>query len=149
VPIPNGVEKYLKLVEHDLRLLDLLTKERSDDLATENFTDWQATLLFYMACIYLKAVCLTFGEDIQDHFSLRQQINARKELAAISAPYRHLEEASRDARYEGRTFDRQYLLERLLPKFLAVRDCAVSLLERGGIKNVPRVDPTLYLLRNA
>lgn len=143
----TDLSSYLDLVRHDLSLLDWITSPPPDHVAGEDFTDWHATILFYMACIYLKAVCQLFGEDVQDHYSLRLQINTRPELLAVAKQYRHLEEASRDARYEGRTFPPQYLCDRLLPKFYRVRDCAVELLEKHNVPEVPKVDPEPFLAR--
>lgn len=143
----NNVNSYLNLIEHDLKTLDLLTGKRPNHLTKEDFSDWEVTILFYMACIYIKAVCNLFGEDIQDHYTLRQIINTRPELYSIARSYRHLEEASRDARYEGRKFSRSYLIDRLLPKFNAVRDCAVSLLKQHNVTNIPDIDPEPLLRR--
>src|SRR3989338_450638 len=126
----SDVNKYLILIKHDLTLFDLLTGPLPAHVAKENFSDWQVTNLFYMACIFLKSACALFGEDVQDHFTLRRIINNRKELFSIAKNYRHLEEASRDARYEGRVFEKQYILDRLVPKFNSVRDCIVDLLTK-------------------
>lgn len=143
----NSVKKYLDLIEHNLKLLDLLTGKRPNHLTKEDFSDWETTVLFYMACIYLKAVCCLFGQDVQDHYTLRQIINTRDDLYSVARPYRHLEEASRDARYEGRKFTHQYLIERLLPKFYAVRDCAASLLKQYNVSAIPNIDPEPLLRR--
>jgi len=143
----TNINNYLDLIKHDLNLIDLLTGTRPNHLTKEDFSDWQVTTLFYIDCIYLKAVCRLFGEDIQDHHALRQIINTRAELWNIAKAYRHLEEDSRDARYEGRKFDKAYISTRLMPKFMQVRDCAVALIKKNGIDNVPSVDPTSFLNR--
>lgn len=144
----SDVQKYLNLVKHDLSLLDLLTGNLPNHLKNENFSDWQVTNLFYMSCIFLKSACALLGEDVQDHFTLRQIINNRAELFSIAKNYRHLEEASRDARYEGRVFDKKYILERLVPKFNAVRDCIVDLLKKNNIQNIPDIKVENFLSRN-
>lgn len=80
---------------------------------------------------------------MQDHQKLREIINtdqALKELWYIAKHYRHIEEASRDARYEGRKFSKEYIKERILPKFYKVRDCAVSIIKSKNISNVPVID---------
>jgi len=141
------IENYLSLIKHDLNLLDLLTGKLPAHLENEDFSDWEVTILFYINCIYLKAVCRLFGEDIQDHYSLRQIINTHNELTSIAKAYRHLEEDSRDARYEGRKFNKEYITKRLLPKFIQVRDCAVTIIKKNGITNAPSVDPTPFLTR--
>jgi len=141
------VTKYLTLIEHDLKLLDLLTSNLPERLNKENFSDWKVTIIFYMACLFLKTACVLFGEDIQDHYTLRQIINNRSELYAIAKNYRHLEEASRDARYEGRVFEKQYIMDRLVPKFNSVRDCVVEILAKQNISNVPVIKIEQYLNR--
>lgn len=92
-----------------------------------------------MSCIFVKSACSLLGVDIQDHFTLRQIINTRQELWSIARNYRHLEEASRDARYEGRVFDKQYILNRLVPKFNTVCDCVVSLLTQRSVQSIPSI----------
>jgi hypothetical protein len=73
-------------------------------------------------------------------------INNRPELWSVAKAYRHLEEASRDARYEGRKFAKDYLVDRLLPKFNMVRDRAVTLIKKHGVSDVFCADAG-YLLR--
>ncbi len=140
-------EKYLALVSHDLKLFDLVTRLIPSSASKEDFSDWQVTILFYMACIFLKAACSLLGEDVQDHFMMRQIINNRQEFYSIAKAYRHLEEASRDARYEGRVFDKQYILDRLIPKFNSVRDCIVDLLKQKNISNIPSIEVEPLLKR--
>ncbi|MEK6647416.1 MAG: hypothetical protein AABY84_12170 [Candidatus Firestonebacteria bacterium] len=143
----SNIPSYLKIIEHDFKLLDLLTGERPNHLKNEDFSDWEITIMYYITCIYLKAVCQLFDKDIQDHYTLKRQINTLPELIYISKSYRHLEEASRDARYEGRTFPHKYIIERLLPKFYSIRDCAVNLFKKYNISNIPEVDPQTFLKR--
>lgn len=136
----SEIKNYLQLITHNSKLLDLLTSTYPEHLENEDFSDWKVTILFYMSCVYIKAVFCLFGIDIQDHYTLRQLINTRKELNLIAKPYRHIEEASRDARYEGRKFANQYIVERLLPKFNAVRDCANGLFKQHKILDIPTID---------
>lgn len=143
----DSIKYYFELIEHDLKLLDLLTGKRPSHLEKEDFTDWIVTVLFYIACIYLKALFRLFGEDIQSHYALKQQLYNRPELLHIIKPYRHLEEASRDARYEGRTFPSDYIINRLYPKFKAVCDCVVDIFYKKGIKDIPAVGPLPLLKR--
>ena len=143
----NEVQKYLNLITHDLRLFDLLTGKMPNHLMDEDFSDWQVTVLFYMACIYLKAACSFLGIDIQDHFTLRQVINNKEEFYSIARVYRHLEEASRDARYEGRKFEKSYIMNRLLPKFALVQNCMVSFLQQNNISNIPSIEVESLLNR--
>lgn len=139
--------KYLALVEHDLRFIDLITSKHPPHIENEDFSDWKVTLMFYVCCVYLKAVCVSFGENVQDHYSLRQILNSRPEIWSIAKHYRHIEEASRDARYEGRKFDQDYILNRLLPKFIKVRDQIVKVLKSKRVGNIPVADPEPFLRR--
>lgn len=138
----NAVEKYSDLIRHNVRLLDLLTGERPGHLRDEDFSDWQVTVIFYISCVYIKTVCSLFNIDVQDHYTLHQIINTRKDVSLyqIAKYYRHIEEAARDARYEGRKFDREYLVERIIEKFDKIRDCAVSIIKQKGITDVINAD---------
>lgn len=139
----ENIDKYLELIKHNSKLLDLITGSRPEHLTHEDFSDWQVTIIFYISCIYLKAVCLLHNIDIQDHHKLRETINTNqslKELWEIAKYYRHIKESSRDARYEGRKFKKEYLTGRLLKEFYIVRDCAVRIIKGKGIDNVPIVD---------
>lgn len=137
----TGVEKYLRLIEHDFGVLELLTASAERAKPPRDVSDWQVTLIFYITCIYVKALGRSFGRDIQDHYGLRQWLNTEPDLLVIARPYRHIEEPSRDARYEGRTFDRDFILKRIVPHFVLVRNHLAGLLEKRGATAVPRVDP--------
>ena len=141
----TGVEKYLRLIEHDFGVLELLTASAKRAQPPKDVSDWQVTLIFYITCIYIKALGRSFGRDIQDHYGLRQWLNTEPDLVVIARPYRHIEEPSRDARYEGRRFDQAFLLLRIVPNFLQVRDHVADLLEKRGAKAVPRIDPAPLL----
>ena len=143
----SNVNNYLNLIEHNVRLLELLTGIRPQHLEKEDFSDWRVTIVFYISCIYIKAACSLLGIDIQDHFTLHSIINTQKEFLPISKYYRHIEEASRDARYEGRKFDKNFITKRILPKFNEVRDCAVSLIKQKGVSNITGVDIKPFLDR--
>ena len=145
----SDTTKYLNLIEHNLRLLDLISGTRPSHLKDDDFSDWQVTIIFYMSCIYLKAVCVLFDEDVQDHYTLRQMINTRKEIYEddIAKYYRHIEEASRDARYEGRRFDKASVENRILPKFYKVRDRAVKILKDNNVNDVPDTNIDFLLSR--
>lgn len=145
----SNITVYLKLIEHNSRLLDLITGERPAHLKDDDFSDWQVTIIFYMSCIYLKAVCFLLGEDVQDHYTLRQIINTREELYknGTAKYYRHIEEAGRDARYEGRKFDKEFIENRILPKFYKVRDRAITILKENDVTDVPETNIDFILDR--
>jgi hypothetical protein len=138
----GDVQPYLRLVEHDLEVLGLLTSAASK--SDKDVTDWQCTLLFYMACIYVKALGRLRNKDLQDHYQIKQWLNESPDLFPLIRSYRKLEDNSRDARYEGRVFTREEV-SRLLRWFADVRDGVVKLLRAGGVTKVPAVDPALFL----
>ena len=97
----------------------------------------------------MKTVCSLFDIDIQDHYTLHSIINTRTDLSlySISKDYRHIEEAARDARYEGRKFDKDYLIKRILEKYNKFRDCAVFIIRQKGIDQVINADIKPFLDR--
>ena len=143
----NDALKYLNLIEHNVKLLDLLTGNKPRHLENEDFSDWQVTVIFYISCIYIKALCSLSNINIQDHYALRNEINTNKDLLPISKFYRHIEEASRDARYEGRKFQKNFIVNTILPKFNRIRDCAIDLLRKKGITDVSGVNIESLLSR--
>lgn len=104
---------------------------------------WKCTLVFYMACIYVKALGRLRGKDLQDHYQVKQWLNTEPELREIAKSYRLIEERSRDARYEGRSFDSRELQE-VARRFEQVRDRIADLLRQGGVAVDP-VDPRPHL----
>jgi len=136
------VEKYLKMVSHNFETLDFLTSAPPPNLKQIDFSDWQVTMIFYICCIYVKSVMGAAGIDIENHYSLRREITSHPDLKKIFNKYRKLEEASRDARYEGRKFEKRYILETILPRFFFIRDCVVEVLKKSGYTSVPVLNPT-------
>ncbi len=135
-----SIDKYLNLVEHNLKLLRLISEKPSGSYKDVDFSDWQVTIIFYISCIYLKSVCSIFGLDVHNHFTIRKTINERDELRHIFNDYRKIEEASRDARYEGKKFEERIIKKRILPRFNSVRDCVVEIITKNGISEVPIVN---------
>jgi len=95
----SNIKNYFELIEHDFKVLDLLTEEYPPNLKNEDFSDWIITLLYYISCIYIKAYFQSIGVNIQNHQALKEGISRSSKLYFIFIPYRKLEEASRDARY--------------------------------------------------
>ena len=135
---------YSALAAHDLEALRLLSLAASKESPAVDVSDWKCTLLFYIACIKVKAAGMTRSVVLKDHFGLRQWINTTADLLPITRSYRKLEEFSREARYEGRRF-RQSELQTALRWFLDVRDHIDGLLHTAGVSPVPVIDPSPYL----
>ncbi|MCG2712876.1 MAG: hypothetical protein L6416_11225 [Candidatus Omnitrophica bacterium] len=137
----DKIDSYFALIKHNVNLLDLLTsKQRPPHLVQEDFSDWCVTTIFYILCIYMKAFFTLMGKDVQDHYTLRQLINTTSELYAIAKYYRHIEEASRDARYEGKKYSKDYLIDRILLKFEKVSECIEKILRKHKVNNIPKID---------
>ena len=138
------VPPYLALVESDREVLALVTG--GGRAASRDVSDWQTTLVYYMACIYVKALGRLRGKDLQDHYQIKQWLNTTADLVLIAAPYRKLEDRSRDARYEGRRFATAEM-EQHVRWFEAVRGAIERLLTAGGVGRLPtlHVRPALGL----
>jgi len=134
----------LKLIQHDLEVLATLSVASSRKSPPLDVSDWKCTLLFYMACIYMKALGRLRGRDLQDHYSIKQWINTDVALVTIAKSYRKLEERSRDARYEGRLYSRNEL-DQVYRWFCDVRDQISGLLKQGGVQDIPLIDPKTCL----
>lgn len=134
------VERYLRLAEHDFEVLRILARAAATDPRPRDVSDWKVTILYYVACILVRALGKDRGKDFGDHFMVKQWMNTTHDLLPMTRPYRKLEERSRDARYEGRLFsDAQ--LEQSVAWFIAVRDHVLDLLGRSATYRFPRLDP--------
>ena len=134
------VPPYLALVASDREVLAIVTN--GGRAAKRDVSDWQTTLVFYMACIYVKALGRLRGKDLQDHFQIKQWLNTTADLVLIAKPYRKLEDRSRDARYEGRRFATTEMEQHVL-WFEIVRGAIERLLRAGGVGGLPAVDVRL------
>lgn len=135
---------YSALATHDLDALRLLSVAASGQEPQVDVSDWKCTLMFYMACIKVKAAGMTRNVVLKDHYGLRQWINTTADLLPMTRPYRKLEEFSREARYEGRRFSASEL-QMALRWFFDVRDHIDGLLHAAGVTTVPVIDPSPYL----
>jgi len=134
----------LELVKHDLETLALLSESATARKPPLDVSDWKWTLLFYMACIYVRALAEKRGKSIERHTDARDWLNIEPDLIYIAKPYRKLEERSRDARYEGRRFNPKEFAEGY-GWFCEVRNKIVALLQAAGVANVVIVEPKPYL----
>lgn len=137
-------DRCLHVIRHDLDALTLLSRGAAANQPPLDVSDWKCTLLFYMACLYVRALAHQRGKDIQRHIEARDWINADKELIPIAKSYRKLEERSRDARYEGRKFTKSEMVE-IHRWFCGVREALIRLLPASCLADVPRVDPQPWL----
>jgi hypothetical protein len=139
------VQRYQDLLKHDLAVFELLTQAAKAKKPPEDVSDWQVTLLFYLACVYVKLAGCLYSKRFDDHISLRQWINTENDMLAITRDYRKLEEASRDARHEGRRFAPVEIRSVQLRRFESVQDHVVAVVAAKGVPGVTRIDPAKHL----
>lgn len=130
-------QAYLDLVHHDRDVFALLATASQSSAPRKDCTDWQCTLLFYMACISVKCFAATTGLAIQDHYQLRSWLNNQPALLGVARSYRKLEERSRDARYEGRRYSAAEM-DQNKRWFGEVHQAVIALLRAGPL---PRATP--------
>ena len=137
-------QRCLDVVERDLEALRLLSTAASKNTPPRDVSDWKCTLMFYMACIYVKAIGHQRNVELDRHSEVRRWLNTSQDLCKIALPYRKLEDHSQEARYEGRLFTRPNLLH-MYTWFVEIRDAIVPLLRNEGLPASPSVDPKPYL----
>jgi len=99
--VPHTINDYLQQAEHNEALAAFIRSKRPDCL------DWSATCLFYAAVHYVNAYFRKFGIPIpRRHRGDRGEpgrlniVQSDPILSSIYPEYRHLDDESRDARYE-------------------------------------------------
>ena len=110
--------EYLQKAAHNLEFAQYVRKNRKDCL------DWAATSLFYAAVHYVNAYFAKHGTPIpRRHTNPDPKSPGRMNivqqdpnLSAIYPHYRHLDDESRDARYELRIISEADYDKFLLPK---------------------------------
>lgn len=100
--MPHTIAQYLQQAAHNSEVAQYIRDNRTDAL------DWSATCLFYSAVHYVNAYFVKHGIPIpRRHTSPDRSKPGRMNivqqdphLSAIYPEYRHLDDESRDARYE-------------------------------------------------
>jgi hypothetical protein len=131
------VDEYFRLLDHDLRILEILHQGGAQ--APLDTSDWKTTLLFYMACIYVRATALAMGVTISNHREATTWLNTGASGVHVAADYRMLQDRSQAARYMGRVFQPKEMWDHFR-WFIAVRDRVMSLLKQKGL-NPPLINP--------
>ena len=140
--IPRKAGDYLFLVQRDADCLRLLAQAARSEYPGRDVSDWIVTIHFYILCVYVKALGSCRQQNFQDHYAIRQWLNTEPDLLGIARPYRKVEEASRDARYEGRLFAPPEI-QRFHQWFQEARDQFVALLRKEGVTQIPNPDPVV------
>ncbi len=140
----DAARRYVRIAEHDYRVVRLLLAARSKQKDSEDITDWQVALLFYVLCVQVKALAICRGTELQDHYAVKQWLNVQADLCRVARSYRKIEEWSRDARYEGRNF-KQSELSRFAQWFSEVHGCLSALLKKEGVEPSSLIDVTAVI----
>jgi len=119
----HTVSDYLQKAAHNLEFAQYVRKNKTDCL------DWAATSLFYSAVHYLNAYFVNADTPIpRRHTSSDPNYPGRKniiqqdpQLLSIYSHYRHLDDESRDARYELRIISAADYDSFLLPKLNSIK----------------------------
>ncbi len=130
--------EYLDLVRHTHAVLKLMAEANRGNGQAGDISDWVVTLHFYILCTYVKALGSSRKCDFRSHNHIHAWIAGTKDLQGAFRSYRKVEEWSRDARYEGRTFPPAEMAA-VHRWFVDVRDQVGGLLEAAGVRPVPRV----------
>ena len=138
----SEASRYLDLADRDYAVAAMLTGAAGK--AKRDVTDWQVTLLYYVLCVEVKALAASRGLELPDHYSIKQWLNAERDLLVTAKPYRKAEEWSRDARYEGRLFTPAEL-SRYARWFEAVHLHVRDLLKRANIVRPDRISVATLL----
>jgi hypothetical protein len=122
--VAHTAAQYLEQAAHNTELAQYLRANKID------YLDWSATCLFYAAIHYVNAYFVKMGIPIpRRHTSLDAKkspgrmniVQQDPHLSAIYLEYRHLDDESRDARYELRKIPPSEYDNFLLPKFEKIR----------------------------
>jgi hypothetical protein len=123
----HSVEKYLEQAAHNSGFAQRIRNEVPD------FMDWSATCLFYSAVHYVNAYLVKNEVPIpRRHRGVDAKnpgrtniVQTDPDLSQIYADYRHLDDESRDARYELKRISVADYDSFLLPRLAKIRDFIV------------------------
>lgn len=100
---PHTIAEYIKQAEHNAEFAQYIREKRSQ------YIDWSVTCLFYAAVHFVNAYFEKFGIPIPRRHrgdlgapGRTNIVQSDPQLSAIYPEYRHLDDESRDARYELR-----------------------------------------------
>ena len=133
---------YLALAARTRRNLELLAGASVSLEPQHSARDWLVTMHFYILVAYVNALAAARGRRLVDHPQRAEWIRSQPDLSGIIRQYRRVEDLSRDARYEGRSFDDRDF-EELHEDFRSVRDAVLPLLRQAKVPNVPTLEPLM------
>jgi hypothetical protein len=92
-------DEHLGKVQENIGFLASLNDKVNGTLA------WSITVLFYSALHYIEAYFVTQGKGFNHHFSRGNAIQQDQRIKSLYKNYRHLEDLSREARYDVTPFN--------------------------------------------
>ncbi len=117
-------DKHLKIVENNYEALSHLAYPDPS-----KYTDWCVTIVFYMALHYIHAYLAKKSNEHPDsHASLQPLIKNDPNIKPLYSKYRHLEDDSRKARYDGEIFTIKQMRDESLKWFSDIQNNILTLL---------------------
>jgi hypothetical protein len=126
-------QKLLTVAHRDAVCAKLLAKAARSDKTSPDVSDWLITIQFYSLCLYVRALGLARGRELTNHEDARSWINDTPDLREMARDYRLVETRSREARYDGRLYERLEILE-FNERFTAAMVHVLPLLRSSGLK---------------
>jgi len=131
------IDKHLDIIDDNYSALAHLA---SPD--PSKYTSWSVTIIFYMALHYIHAYLATINNEHPDsHAALQPLIQKDSKLSPLYTKYRHLEDDSRKARYDGEKFTIPQMRNESIKWFKEIQS---SIFHLSKIKN--RQELNLYSL---
>ncbi len=122
--MPHTVVDYLQQAAHNTQFAQHIRDNKTDCL------DWSVTCLFYAAVHYVNAYFVKLGMPIPRRHTNPDPkkpgrtniVQTDPQLSAIYPAYRHLDDESRDARYELKKISESDYDKYLLPKLEKIKN---------------------------
>ena len=124
------INKHLQIANHNYEVLSHLSKPNPS-----NYTDWCVTLIFYMALHLVQAyLAEKKNNHPTDHPTIQKIIQEDTNLKSIYMLYRHFQDDSVDARYNGIMLPIYKMRNDTLKYFKKIRDKISDLLNLQDLK---------------
>jgi len=135
----------IKTGEHHFLVLTFVSRTAESTTPATDVSGWKGTLAYYVACLFLRALAHQRGRTFIRHVEANSWMFSQSDLMPITSSYRSLEERSRNARYDGKQFNRLKLQE-VADWYDQVMDLLVSLLKSAGLAGAIKPDVRRWLL---
>lgn len=120
--------EHLQIVNQNYAALSHLSKPDPSV-----YTDWCVTIIFYMALHLVQAYLADKkNEHTTNHPTLQKNISEDQNLKSMYGNYRHLQDDSANARYDGQKLPIYRMRSSTLQYFKIIQDKIFSLLNIAG-----------------